>query len=68
MPKSETSWVNVTIARLMVRRCAYWVSLQGLPDLPDGQESKTVEIPIANVFDVDALKTLMDKSRKGIPL
>jgi hypothetical protein len=68
MPKRESSWVNVSVARLIMRRCAYWVSLQGMPELPDGQESKTVEIPIANVFDIDALKALMDKSRKGIPL
>jgi hypothetical protein len=53
---------------LLMRRCAYWVSLRGLADLPFGQASKTIDIPTANVFDVDALRTLMEKARTGTPL
>jgi hypothetical protein len=65
MPKKEANWLNVTVARLILRRCAYWVSLQGSADLPQGQESKTIDIPIANMFDANALKDLMERARKG---
>lgn len=68
MPKNELSWLNVSPARLQIRRCAYWVSLRGLPDLPLSQQSKTIEIPMANLFDVGALKILMEKARTGAPL
>jgi hypothetical protein len=68
MPRNEKSWLNVSPARLLMRRCAYWVSLRGLADLPFGQASKTIDIPTANVFDVDALRTLMEKARTGTPL
>lgn len=68
MPKKEQSWLNVSPAGLLMRRRAYWASLRGLPDLPLGQASKTIEIPTANVFDVKALTTLMQKARTGAPL
>ncbi|MGW1420546.1 DUF4365 domain-containing protein [Bradyrhizobium manausense] len=68
MPRKEQNWLNVSPARLLLRRCAHWVSLRGLPDLPADQATKTVEIPTTNVFDVDALKMLMEKARTGTPL
>src|ERR1700674_23739 len=63
LPRKDTGWLNVSGARLIIRRCAFWMSLRGLPDLPLSQESVTVDIPATNIFDVDGLKTLMAMAR-----
>jgi hypothetical protein len=42
LPKKEMSWLNVSISKLVMRRCAYWTSIRGKPELPDGQASVTV--------------------------
>ncbi len=64
LPKDEADWLQVTAEQMVLRRCAYWVSLNGLPDT-DNKESVTVDVPIAQRFDVDALRALMGQSRTG---
>ncbi|WP_201217358.1 DUF4365 domain-containing protein [Halochromatium roseum] len=49
---------------LVLRRCAYWVSLTDLPDT-ENRESVTVSLPAHQRFDVVALCDLMDQSRRG---
>jgi Domain of unknown function (DUF4365) len=66
LPRRQTSWLDISGKRLVLRRCAYWTSLQGEPELPDGQENRTILIPSTNVFDVEGLKTLMEKARRGV--
>jgi len=65
LPKKETGWLNVSVSKLVIKRCAYWASLHGKPGLPDGQESVTIEIPAANRFDVAGLRKLMEAARLG---
>jgi hypothetical protein len=65
LPKKETSWLNVSVSKLVMKRCAYWASLRGKPELPDGQASVTIEIPAVNRFDVDGLRKLMEAAREG---
>jgi hypothetical protein len=65
LPKKETSWLNVSVSKLVMKRCAYWTSLRGKPELPDGQGSVTIEIPLANRFDVAGLRKLMEAARGG---
>ena len=71
LPTDETRWVTVTGEELILRRRAYWLSLQGLQGLqgeaddPVGRQTVTVRIPADNVLDVDALTTLMEQSRRG---
>src|SRR5262249_27772360 len=65
LPKKETSWLNVSAAKLVIKRCAYWASLRRKPELPYGQESVTIEIPAANRFDIDGLRKLMEAARWG---
>ena len=49
LPEVEAQWLSQSIEELVVRRCAYWLSLAGAA--PVGNE-KTVRIaiPVANVF------------------
>ena len=65
LPKKETSWLNVSVSKLVIKRSAYWASLHRKPELPYRQESVTIEIPAANRFDVDGLRKLMEAARWG---
>jgi Domain of unknown function (DUF4365) len=65
MPGSETKWLNVSVKQLVMKRCAYWASLKGLPELSEGQQSVTISVPEGNRFDVDGLRKLMEMARRG---
>jgi hypothetical protein len=65
LPKKEANWLNVSVRQLVMKRCAYWASLRGKPELPDGQQSVTIAIPASNRFDIDGLKHLMEMARTG---
>ena len=64
LPKDESRWMTVTTEELILRRRAYWLSLQRHEEVV-GQQTTTVRIPEGNVFDVEALRTLMERSRSG---
>lgn len=64
LPKRRDQWLTVTVKQLIVRRAAYWVSLFGMPESKN-ETSVTVPIPVSNIFDVGALKALMEQSRSG---
>ena len=65
LPQDESQWMTVTAEELVLRRRAYWLSLQRGDDEAVGQQTVTVRIPEHNVFDVEALRTLMEQSRSG---
>lgn len=64
LPRDEDQWMTVTREELTLRRCAYWANLFGRDETPN-VESVTIPIPERNLFDVDALRTLMEQSRSG---
>ncbi|MGY3369926.1 hypothetical protein ACVWZL_007051 [Bradyrhizobium sp. GM2.4] len=64
LPKDPTEWMSVSPAELTMRRCAYWADLLGFPET-ENKSTITISIYDANRFDVDALKVLMEKARKG---
>ena len=55
LPKDELSWLSVTPEQLIMRRCAYWVSLAGLPETGN-RESVTVLIQHNNRFELTSSK------------
>ena len=65
LPKDRSQWMTVTAEELVLRRRAYWLSLQRGFEEVVGQQTATVRIPKDNVFDVEALRTLMERSRSG---
>lgn len=65
LPRSENSWMNVSLTRLILKKCAYWTILKGLPELKEGQESVTVDVPSGNCFDVNRLQQLMSEAAQG---
>lgn len=65
LPEDSDKWLTISQNELILRHCAYWVSLRGQPEV-DVQTSKTVYIPAKNRFDVDGLAALMEQARTGI--
>ena len=65
LPPDESRWMTVTKEELVLRRRAYWLSLRRESPARAGQQTKTVYIPERNVFDVEALRELMERSRTG---
>ena len=55
LPKDESRWMTVTPEELILRRCAYWLSLQQGHQGSTGQQTITVHVPEVNVFNVEAL-------------
>jgi hypothetical protein len=63
MPEDELVWTDQNEDNLLIRKCAYWMSLKGRPATVNTTTVR-VSIPRVNVFSVDALNRLMDKVRK----
>ncbi len=64
MPGEETQWLKQTNDELCLRHCAYWLSVEGQPDVPN-TSSVTVRIPVANMFSSEQLTDLMRKAERG---
>lgn len=64
MYEEKDRWLSHTPEQLIIRKCAYWVSLKGKEDT-DNTQSITIRIPIANLLTPSSLKELMIKISKG---
>lgn len=67
MPKNDADWLDHSIERLMLRRCAFWKSLLGMPETGN-ENTVSITIDTRQVFDVPAITTLMQRSREALPL
>jgi hypothetical protein len=64
LPPSKTDWLSCTTESLILRRCAFWVSLYNAE--PSGNKSEqTVYLPKSNVFTADALRRVMAEYSQG---
>jgi hypothetical protein len=57
LPEDETTWIEHSVEALLIRRCAYWLRMDGQPPISSG--SRIVHVPMANVFSPESLMTLM---------
>lgn len=64
LPAVEADWLSVTPEQLVMRRCAFWASLAGFPET-ENNESVTISIQNNNRFDVESLRALMERARRG---
>ena len=62
LPDDEAQWLEHDENRLLARKCAYWVSLRGAPDIDQG--SQVIAIPKSNVVSVDGIRGLMTRLSK----
>lgn len=64
VPSQPAAWLSMSSDSLVLRHCAYWASLRGLPPT-ENDRSVTVEVPRANLFDAEALTRLMQVINEG---
>src|SRR5262249_17929210 len=63
LPSREGKWIVWTEKALLLRRCAYWVCLQGWPPTLR-RRSIRLRIPRGNVFSPAALRGIMERIRR----
>jgi hypothetical protein len=63
MPNDPASWLSLSEAELLLRGCAYWCSLLGLPD-SQHEKYQEVRIERKNVFHGESLHALMLKASR----
>jgi hypothetical protein len=60
LPDAEPEWLEVNDNGLLLRRCAWWMSLANLPE--STSNTVTVRIPKSQTFTPDALMALMQQA------
>ncbi len=64
LPEDESQWVTQTVDELILRRCAYWLSLRGA-EPTTSHTTVRIAIPIAQVFSAEAVVTLLNRLKQG---
>lgn len=64
LPTDVEEWVSLTAEQLVLRRCAYWVSLAGEPQ-SDNETSVMVSVPRQNVLTPEAVREIMRTIDEG---
>lgn len=64
VPELPGDWLNHSEDQLVLRRCAYWVSLREMPNVQNTR-SVTIRMPRVQVFNVTALIQLMSMVGEG---
>jgi hypothetical protein len=68
IPKKEADWHSQSEAELIVQRCGYWVSLQGLGPYAGKGDKVPIRVPRGNIFSVEGLRELMRRAAHKEPL
>ena len=64
LPRDPDKWLEVSDDELRLRRRAYWCSLAGKADV-ENKAAIAIHLPKEQVFNVEALKKLMDRAATG---
>jgi hypothetical protein len=67
VPSDIGLWLDLTPDRLVLRRCAHWVSLAGLPRT-ENETTVRVDVPRSNLLNVASLEALMRRANDLEPL
>jgi hypothetical protein len=65
VPADAAEWISHGEEQLVLRRCAYWLSLRGAAPTVNASTIR-VQIPRAHVFDAIALTSLMRQVAEGV--
>ncbi len=66
LPELEAEWMQHSTDSLIIRRCAWWLPMAGMPSI--NTESKVVHLPRTNVFSPEQLRSMMERVSRGEPL
>jgi hypothetical protein len=64
VPNDINEWLTHSESDLTLRRCGYWISLRGEPDISNSV-SVTVNIPRTQVLTPDSLRAMMVRINDG---
>ena len=64
MPRDSHDWIAQSEEELCLRYCAYWLCLEAYPNTTNSR-SVTVEVPTANILNVDQLTSMMRRVERG---
>lgn len=64
VPDRVNDWLQQTEVELCLKRCAYWISLEGA-EPTDNKETFTIAIPRTNIFSAETLITIMQRIATG---
>ena len=64
VPNEIENWIELTSEQLIIRHCAYWLSLKRYPAV-DNDNTKTIVVPIVNMFTPDAVIGIMKGIAEG---
>ncbi|MCX4806286.1 DUF4365 domain-containing protein [Streptomyces sp. NBC_01214] len=67
VPKDPADYIRTDEDALVLRRCAYWVSLEHHVPAQAGRESVTVTVPRDNLLTVDALHEFFARACEEVP-
>jgi hypothetical protein len=67
LPQDEKAWLDLTEEALLIRKAAYWLSLEGMNPTPN-KSMVRIEIPRRNLFSPTGLRGIMERIQKGEPL
>ena len=64
LPSNSDEWLEVTAERLVMKKCAWWCSLDGREPTTN-QATRRIAIPDCQIFSPAALVDLMEKVKGG---
>lgn len=64
LPPDSNEWLNVTEDQLIMKKCAWWCSLEG-QEPTTNTDTKRISIPECQIFSPDTLVNLMEKVKGG---
>jgi hypothetical protein len=64
LPQDEAEWLTISEEAMVLRRCAYWLSLRGRPPATTKKTTR-LTIPRSSLFSVEGLQAIMERLRKG---
>jgi hypothetical protein len=63
LPEDEAEWLHQDQSQLLIRSCAYWLSLKGFPPTKN-RKTVRISLPVDNVLSVAAMTGLMTRVRE----
>ena len=63
LSQDDESWLRIEPDRLILQNCAYWIKLTGPSTTNTG--TKRISIPISNIFNPNAVTTLLNGIQSG---
>lgn len=64
LPVEVSDWLELSEEQLILRHCAYWMSLYGMDEV-DNEKRVTVHVPVEQKFHVESLSAMMEMVSRG---